>query len=117
MNRSLRRPRNAAYSLLWSWTDGHEIGFAAFAVAVRDDQRADAALACARSGLDTGITGHRVDNDAFAVDDVLALTDHDISGERDGLAVQVVNAEIAARILIAAGGGDKPVVRAKAHLL
>src|SRR5580692_7256764 len=78
-----------------AWSDRHDIAAAALAL-VRLDQRADAArrgAAALVAGFDAGVAAHGVDHDALAVDDVLALADHDIAGQRDGLGNQVIDAE------------------------
>src|SRR5215469_1446158 len=87
-----------------TWPDGHEIGGATLAFAGLD-QSTHAPAGCARPGataarLDPRISGLGVDHDPFAVDDVLALTDHDIAAQGDGLGFEIVNAEVAARALV-----------------
>ena len=75
----------------------------------RQDQRADATGGSAwpePAEFEMGVAGHRVDHDPFAVQYVLALADHDISGQRDRLLLQIVDAEIAARILVLGDDGD-----------
>src|SRR5580704_8499843 len=91
-----------------TWPDRHDIAATALALA-RLDQRADAARRGAAAlvvGFDAGVSGHGVDHDALAVDDVLALADHDIAGQRDGLGKEVIDAEIAAGVLILGDDGD-----------
>src|ERR1700722_18417827 len=88
--------------------DRHDIAGAALAL-VRLDQRADAARRGAAAlvvRFDAGVSGHGVDHDALAVDDVLALADHDIAGQRDGLGNKVIDAEIAAGVLVLGDDGD-----------
>ena len=58
------------------------------------------------AGFDPGGAGYRVDHDPFAMNDVLALADHDIAAQRDGLGLQVIDAKIAARILVLGDDGD-----------
>src|SRR5215469_9558409 len=83
--------------------DGHEIGGAALALAGLD-QSAHATARGARSSaatrLDPGISSLGVDHHPFAMDDVLALTDHDIAAQGDGLGLEIVDAEVAARALV-----------------
>src|ERR1700685_1831730 len=88
--------------------DRHDVAAAVLAL-VRLDQRADAArrrAAALVARFDAGIAGDGVDYDALAVDDVLALADHDIAGQRDGLGNEIIDAEIAAGILILGDDGD-----------
>src|ERR1700722_7950637 len=88
--------------------DRHHVAAAVLAL-IGLDQRADAARRGAAAlvvGFDTRVAAHGVDHDALAVDDVLALADHDIAGQRDGLGNQVVDAEIAAGVLILGDDGD-----------
>ena len=76
---------------------------------VRLDQRADAARRAAAAlvvGFDAGVSGHGVDHDTLAVDDVLTLADHDIAGQRDGFRNEVIDAEVAAGVLILGDDGD-----------
>src|ERR1700720_479286 len=88
--------------------DRHDIAAAALALA-RLDQCADAARRAAAAlvvGFDAGVAGHGVDHDTLAVDDVLALADHDITGQGDGFGNEVIDAEIAAGILVLGDDGD-----------
>ena len=56
--------------------------------------------------FEMGIAADGVDHDAIAVQDVLALTDHHIPGQRNRLLFEIVDAEVAARILILGGDSD-----------
>src|SRR5579871_4426191 len=47
-----------------------------------------------------GIPRRRIDDYAVAVQNVLALADHHVAGQGYGLFLQVVNAEVAAGILV-----------------
>src|ERR1700720_4286145 len=88
--------------------DGHAVAAAVLAL-VRLDQCADAARRAAAALIvrfDAGVSGHGVDHDALAVDDVLALADHDIAGQRDGLGHEVIDAEVAAGILVLGDDSD-----------
>ena len=76
------------------WPDGHNVRPAVGALA-RQDERADAVLRGA-SKLEVGVAGRRIDDDPLAVQDVLALADDDISGQRNRLLLEIVDAEVAA---------------------
>src|ERR1700751_2193266 len=85
--------------------DRHEIGCAALALAGLDKSTHAAPPSRVRPGaaagrLDPRISSLGVDHDPFAMDDVLTLTDHDIAAQRDGLGLEIVNAEVAAGALI-----------------
>jgi hypothetical protein len=72
-------------------------------------KRADAArrgAAALIAGFDARVAGDGVDHDALAVDDVLALADHDIAGQGDGLGNELIDAEVAAGILVLGDDGD-----------
>ncbi len=53
----------------------------------------------------SGIPRRGIDDDSLPPHDVLALADHDVSGQRDRLGLHVVDAQIAAGILILADHG------------
>src|SRR5271156_5367001 len=87
--------------------DRHDIAAAVLAL-VGLDQRADAAWRGAAAlvvRFDAGISSHGIDHDALAVDDILALADHDIAGQRDGFRKEVIDAEIAASVLVLGDDG------------
>src|SRR5277367_1273177 len=71
----------------------------------RQNERPDAILR-GRARFEMGVAAHGIDHDPIAVQDVLALADHDISGQRNGLLLEIVDAEVAARILVLGGDGD-----------
>src|SRR4029077_7007603 len=85
------RPRRRFTVLIWSTrSDGHEIRRTALAFTGLNQRPDSPRSGAARTGagrprLDPGIPGLCVDYNAFAVNDVLALADHDIAAQRDGL--------------------------------
>src|SRR5438094_8834358 len=79
------RPRCRFALLIWpAWSDRHKIRRTPLAFAGLNQRPDSPRSGAARTGagrprLDPGIPGFSVDHNAFAVNDVLALADHDIA--------------------------------------
>src|SRR5262249_19956379 len=71
----------------------------------------------AGAGLYPRIAGDGIDHDPLAANDILALADRHMAGERNGLALQVVNAEIASGVLILGEDGDAALCLDAADIL
>src|SRR5271163_3181434 len=116
-NRGRSRPSSQGFYLIFSadtlsmplirpgWPDGHDVRRPAICALAWQNERTDTVLR-GRTRFKMGVSAHGVDDDPLAMQDVLALADNNISGQRNRFFLQVVDAEVAARILVLGGDGN-----------
>ena len=95
----------AAPSIRVALPKGHDIGRGAVGALARLDERPHPVVSRG-AGFDPRVPGRGVDDDPLAMEDVLALADHDVPGQRDRFRLQIVDTEFTARVLIFGDHGD-----------